>query len=117
MKNNLIELTTDIGMRGRNLKNTFVIIDESQSGTIKDLQLVLTRLHDSSKCVLIGHSGQMDSDIPLILRGNTERTPFEIYIEHLTKKPWAVKCELPINYRGKISKWADEIQKTIQEVL
>ena len=112
VKNNLIELTTDIGMRGRNLKNTFVIVDESQSGNIKDLQLVLTRLHDSSKCVLIGHSGQMDSDIPLI----GGRTTFEVYIKHLTKKPWATQCELPINYRGKISKWADEIQKTVQEV-
>ena len=112
VKSGMMELTTDIGMRGRNLKNVFVCIDEAQNGGIKDLQLVLTRLHDNSKAVLIGHSGQVDSDIKLI----SGRTPFEVYIEHLTKKPWAVKCDLPINYRGKISKWSDEIHKTIQEL-
>ena len=102
----LIELTTDLGMRGRNLKNVFLIIDESQNGSLQDLKLVLTRLHDDSKCVLIGHTGQIDSDMQLY----NGKTAFELYIEHLCKKPWAIQCELPINYRGKISKWCDELE-------
>jgi hypothetical protein len=35
---------------------------------------------------------------------------FHKYIEHMCKKDWAVQCELPNNYRGKISQWADLLE-------
>lgn len=98
----VIELKTDIGMRGRNLKCCYLICDETQNAKFRDLKKVLTRLHDDSKCVLIGHSRQVDN------RSNDHA--FVRYIEHLCKKDWAVSCELPRNYRGKISRWADELQ-------
>jgi phosphate starvation-inducible protein PhoH len=98
----LIELTTDISMRGRNLKSSFIICDETQNARMPDLKLVLTRLHDDSKCVMIGHNGQVDN-----YKGNDNA--FIKYIEHMCKKPWAINCDLPNNYRGKISKWADEL--------
>ena len=89
-----------------------MIIDEAQNGSLDDLRLVLTRLHDQSKCVMIGHSGQKDNDFALI--GGL--IPFQVYQKHMAKKQWASLCELPINYRGKISSWADDIEKTISEL-
>jgi phosphate starvation-inducible protein PhoH len=108
----IIEMTTDVSMRGRNMESCFVILDESQNANISDLQLVLTRLHDNSKCVLIGHSGQVDGRVENI----QGLTPFEVYIKHITKKSWGMQCALPKNYRGKVSSWADRIQETIQEI-
>lgn len=98
----VIELCTDIGMRGRNLRSSYVILDETQNARFGDLKLVLTRLHDDSKAVMIGHNGQCDN-----FKGNDNS--FNRYIEHLCKKDWAVSCELPKNYRGKISRWVDEL--------
>lgn len=93
---------TDIAMRGINISKSMMIIDEAQNGRLSDLKLVLTRIHDDCKCILLGHSGQYDN-----FKGNNEHA-FEGYIDHLCKKPWSIKCELPINHRGKISSWADQ---------
>lgn len=110
----LITLSTDICMRGVNLKNTFLIIDEAQNGEIEDLRLMLTRLHDhSGHCVVIGHSGQVDNNVRRF--GQQKFIPFEIYQLHMAKKAWTQICRLPNNYRGEISKWADNIQETINE--
>lgn len=105
-------LTSDSSLRGTNIKNTFLIIDESQSATISDLQLALTRVHNDSKCVLIGHVGQLDSKVKMY----SGLCPFEVYIKHMTQKPFAVSCDLPINYRGSISTWADEINVTLESL-
>ena len=103
--------TTDIGLRGVNFENAFVIIDEAQNGDIPSLRTVLTRVHDSCKVALIGHSRQMDN----ILEKVGKYIPFELFQIHMTKKCWSISNSLPINYRGKISKWADEIDETIKE--
>lgn len=109
-----IEATTDIGMRGRNLKTSFVIIDEAQNGTIDDLKLLLTRIHDRDcKATVIGHSGQCDNP-PKLYAG--KYNAFQVYQIHMTKKPWAVKCDLPNNYRGEISQHADNVDETIKEL-
>lgn len=110
----MIEFGTDVTMRGRNLKDCFVIIDEPQNADMETLRLILTRLHDNSKCVLSGHSGQMDN--PPERFGKEGFNAFEVYTLHLLLKPWAVKCSLPINYRGKVSRWADDIDTTINDI-
>ena len=75
---------TDIAMRGTNIEKSLVIIDEAQNGHLSDLKLVLTRIHDDCKCILIGHSGQYDN-----FKGKNDNA-FVSYIKHLTKKPWTV---------------------------
>ena len=100
---NQIVLCTNITFRGINIKNAFVIMDESQNASFKDLKLVLTRLHDSCHCALIGHSCQRDN------RKCEREGAFEMYIHHLTKKPFAAETPLKINYRGEISQWADAL--------
>lgn len=116
MEMGIIEATTDTGLRGRNFRRTYLIIDEAQNAQhISDLQLVLTRLHDhGSKAVVIGHSGQEDGRIQ-------KYTPFQwnafqVYQYHMTKKPWATTVELLKNYRGQISQWADKVLETLEEL-
>lgn len=101
--NNEIVLCTDISLRGTNINNAFVIIDEAQNGRLSDLKLILTRISDTCKVALIGHSAQYDN-----FKGTNEKA-FEKYINHLTKKSWAIECKLNKNYRGKLSTWADEL--------
>ena len=108
----LIEFCTDTTMRGRNLENAYVIIDEPQNADLETLKLLLTRLHDNCKCVLSGHSGQVDSKLPKY--GIQGYNAFKVYQAHLLQKPWAIKCVLPINYRGKVSRWADEVDETVK---
>jgi phosphate starvation-inducible protein PhoH len=113
-----ILLTTDSAMRGRNLKYDFVIIDEAQNArSVDDLQLLLTRIHDEGgKAVVIGHSGQQDNKKGIELTPKLKLTPFQAYMYHMTKQPFAKKCELLHNYRGKISQWADKIQESLAEL-
>lgn len=109
-----IELTTDMTMRGRNLRDTFCVIDESQDATLTDLQCLLTRLHDTSVCALIGHSEQCDIVKPKLYQGLSS---FQLYQLHLSKKEFALCCDLPINYRGKVSRYCDAIQETLDELI
>lgn len=98
-----IVLCTDIAMRGINISKAFVIIDESQNARFNDLKLVLTRIKDDCKVALIGHTGQIDN-----FKG-TQEWAFQRYMIHLCKKNWAIQCSLPVNYRGRISSWADAL--------
>lgn len=49
-------------MRGRTIKNAFVVIDEAQNCTWAQLKMILTRLGDGSRMVLTGDPNQ--SDLP-----------------------------------------------------
>lgn len=100
-----IILCTDIGLRGCNIENSMVIIDEAQNAHFADLKLVLTRIKDNCKCALIGHSGQNDN-----FKMKTNDHAFERYIDHLCEKEWAKKINLVKNYRGKLSSWADALE-------
>lgn len=105
-------LCSDLGMRGTNIKDAFVIFDEVQESDIGDLQLVLTRCHDNCKVVLCGHTLQRDNKQRLICG----MSAFQLYSLHLSKKSFANSCELCVNYRGKLSQHADAIQDTIAEL-
>lgn len=113
----LVELGTDIGWRGGNMKGTFLIIDEAQNGSkIGDVQLIITRVHDHrGHTVLIGHSEQADWE-RMPTYGIKKLIPFQVWQIHLMKQKWTTKCNLPINYRGKISQWADRIWETVKEL-
>jgi len=112
----IIELSTDINLRGRNLKGVFLIVDEAQNAEeLGDLKLVLTRLHDHrGKGVVIGHSKQVDGRVRLYTKHRL--TSFQIYRYHMTKKPWATTAHLMMNYRGEISKWADRVEESLPEI-
>lgn len=97
-----IEAKSHTFMRGSNIKDSIVIIDEAQNLTRGELKKILTRVHDSSKVVMIGHTKQID------LR-NPAKSGFEPYLEHFRNEPYAKVCELTKNFRGRLAQHADEL--------
>lgn len=55
-----IEVAPLAFMRGRTLKNAFVIVDEAQNTTIPQMKMVLTRLGRDSRMIVTGDPGQVD---------------------------------------------------------
>lgn len=94
---------TDTFLRGSTLDNAVVIIDESQNYTASQLKTVLTRVGNNTKVIVIGHELQCDLDDP-------SRSGFKKYIEHFKDQPRTAICTLVNNYRGWISRHADELE-------
>ncbi|MDP3740183.1 MAG: PhoH family protein [Hyphomonadaceae bacterium] len=55
-----IEVAPLAFMRGRTLKNAFVIIDEAQNATVPQMKMVLTRLGKGSRMIVTGDPSQTD---------------------------------------------------------
>lgn len=66
-ENELFEIAPLEYMRGRTLKNAFVILDEAQNATLEQLRMILTRIGEGSKLIINGDLRQ--SDLRKILRG------------------------------------------------
>jgi phosphate starvation-inducible PhoH-like protein len=47
-------------LRGRNIRNTFLVADEMQNATITQLEMVISRLSSGSKIVILGDPSQID---------------------------------------------------------
>ena len=96
-----VKLLTHTYLRGTNLQNKVVILDESQNYTVAELKKVLTRCHDSCKVIVIGHTGQID------IRGGSG---FQKYLEHFEGHEKCAVCRLTINHRGWLSTFADQLE-------
>ena len=96
-----VKLLTHTYLRGTNLKNKVVILDESQNYTVAELKKVLTRCHDSCKVIVVGHTGQID------IRGGSG---FQKYLEHFEGQEKCAVCTLTTNHRGWLSTFADELE-------
>lgn len=60
MEKGIIEIAPLAYMRGRTLENAYVILDEAQNTTQKQMKMFLTRLGFSSKMVVTGDMTQID---------------------------------------------------------
>ena len=60
MAKGVIEIAPLAYMRGRTLENAYVILDEAQNTTSKQMKMFLTRLGFGSKMVVTGDPGQID---------------------------------------------------------
>lgn len=99
-------------LRGTNINSdTILIIDEAQNFFVDELKKVLTRVK-GGKTIVIGHSEQCD------LYKQTWMSGFVPYLNHFSSANRAVVCELTQNYRGWVSRWADElnIKKLKEEI-
>jgi PhoH-like ATPase len=56
-----IEILPLTYIRGMNLEDSFVIIEESQNNSRDDMRSLLTRMGKNCKCVCIGDTNQVDS--------------------------------------------------------
>jgi phosphate starvation-inducible protein PhoH and related proteins len=88
--------------RGINLKDKTIIIAEAQNFTRGDLKKTLTRIHDSCKVIIEGHTGQCDLPDP-------SKSGFAPYIEHFRNEPYCKVVELTVNFRGRLAQKADEL--------
>lgn len=59
-KKGLVEFFTTSNIRGRNIKNSVVIVDECANLTYHELRSVITRIDDNSIIYLCGDKGQTD---------------------------------------------------------
>ncbi len=89
-------------VRGTNIKDSTLIIDESQNMTRGELKKLLTRCHDSTTIIMIGHDEQIDLKDP-------KKSGFRPYIEHFRGEPYCNIVELSINFRGRLAQHADEL--------
>ena len=60
IKNDIIEISPFIYMRGRTFKNLFIIADEMQNTNINQMKMILTRIGNNSKMVITGDLDQKD---------------------------------------------------------
>lgn len=97
-----VKMLTHTYLRGTNLQNKVVILDESQNYTVAELKKVLTRCHDTCKVIVIGHTGQID------IRGGSG---FARYLDHFQDHEKCAVCRLTTNHRGWLSTYADELEE------
>ena len=60
LENKIIEVVPLAYMRGRTLDNAFLIFDEAQNSTIKQMKMFLTRLGKNSQAIINGDITQID---------------------------------------------------------
>ena len=97
-----ITCITDTYLRGTNLDNKIIILDEAQNYTVPQLKKTLTRVCENSKVIVIGHDLQCDL-------ANPSESGFIIYMNHFKGQERSIVCNLTINHRGWISRHADEL--------
>lgn len=64
---NKIEIVPLALMRGRNFHDSFIVADECQNASYDQLKMLITRIGNESKMVLVGDGDQ--SDLPKYLKG------------------------------------------------
>lgn len=90
-------------VRGTNVKNKVVILDEAQNNTKNELKKVLTRIHNNSKVFVIGHDGQNDLKDP-------RKSGFIPYMKWFENEPYARAHKLSHNFRGVVAVHADNLE-------
>lgn len=88
-------------MRGINLENKVVIIDECQNMSVPIIKRIISRCYDNCKVIVLGCQAQ--TDVPLSKSG------FKQLIDHMDGFDGYIKCELPISYRGKLAMHIDKL--------
>lgn len=88
-------------LRGTNIKNKTVILSESQNFTRGELKKVLTRIHDTCKTIIEGHTEQTDIKV--------NKSGFSPYINHFKEADFARHHKFTVNFRGKVAQYSDEL--------
>ncbi len=99
--NAFIEAIAHSYIRGRNFQNAYCIIDEAQDFTEHELRKTLTRCHDTTKVVVCGNIIQTDLKY-------RQDSGFPKFLSAAEKEDFIKICKLTQDFRGKLSKWADE---------
>lgn len=89
-------------LRGGNLKNVTVVVNEAQNFKRGELKKVLTRLHSSSKCVVEGNYRQIDLK-------NIDKSGFKPYVNYFKENNYkgAVYHHFSTNFRSELANFSD----------
>lgn len=98
-----IEAIAHSYIRGRNFQNAYCIIDEAQDFTEHELRKTLTRCHDSTKVIVCGNIIQTDLKY-------RQDSGFPKFLSAAEKESFIKICKLTQDFRGRLSKWADEVR-------
>lgn len=90
----------DTFLRGVNLSRCIVVADEFQNTDRANAKRLLTRIHDDSKVIIIGHTGQQDTDCV---------SGFLPYMDWFKDDERTAICPLTTNHRGWVAQHADEM--------
>jgi PhoH-like ATPase len=107
IKNYSIETMWVGEMRGRTLSNAFIIIDEAQNMSNKTMQMVLSRIDNTCKVVILGSNKQIDNfyvnkytnALTTLLKSTQEKSELV--------NNYAIKLQKVL--RGPITEWAEKI--------
>ena len=91
-------------IRGRSLKNCFIIVDESQNATIHELKTIITRVAEHSKIVLIGDTKQIDT-----VYLNESSNGLTIVSDRFKKSKLSGHIHFTKGYRSRLASEADEL--------
>lgn len=99
-----IKPLTDVYLRGCNLDNSVILIEETQNVEFHLLKKILTRVCKNTKVVCIGHDGQIDLQ-------DRDSSGFVRYIEWFKAKNdnRVAFCELNQVHRSWIAEYADQL--------
>ncbi len=78
-------------LRGQTLENAYIILDEAQNCSYTQLKMILTRLGNNSKIVVVGDATQFDLP-PYLLVGS--KTGFEVVMDRLENVDGVAVLEL-----------------------
>lgn len=82
MRNNVIEISPLAYMRGRTFRDSFILCDESQNCTVKQMKMVLTRIGHGSRMVIAGDPNQDD----LIFKNDHDQNGLVDLVNRLLEK-------------------------------
>jgi len=94
-------------MRGRTLSNAFIIIDEAQNMSNKTMQMVLSRIDNSCKVVILGSNKQIDNFYVNKYTNALTTLLKSTKNENNLVNSFAIKLQKVL--RGPITEWAEEI--------
>ena len=96
-----IEARSATFMRGINLDNKVVIIDECQNMTVPIIKKIISRCHDNCRVIVCGCTAQTDISL--------SQSGFSRLIDYLKEFDKVEVCELPISYRGWLAAAIDKL--------
>jgi PhoH-like ATPase len=94
-------------MRGRTLSNSYIIIDEAQNMSNKTMQMVLSRIDNTCKVVILGSNMQIDNFYVNKYTNSLTTLLKSTHKESELVNTFAIKLQKVL--RGPITAWAEDV--------
>ncbi len=99
-----VEIKSLTFMRGRSFSNTFLIVDEAQNLTPRQMKMLVTRPGNGTKVVVLGNLDQIDT--PYLTAGGSG---LAYVVDRFKKYPHGGHLILPEGERSQLANYANEV--------